>query len=98
MAITCGVDPNLPYDKYLADIQVPVHYVGSGGGFGPYGLYTLSLLGSKDVSHHVVSFYQPDEAYKGFAHVDLFYAQDAQELVWEDFLDFVKEQRNTKCR
>jgi len=98
MAITCGDDPSLPYDKHLADIKVSVHYVGSGGGFGSYGLYTLSLLGSKDVSHHIVSFYPPDQAYKDFAHVDLFYAQEAQELVWEDILHFVKEQRNAKCK
>jgi hypothetical protein len=98
MAITCGDDPNLPYDKHLADIKVPVHYVGAGGGFGPFGLYTLSLLGSENISHHIISFYPPDQAYKDFAHVDLFYAQDAQRLVWKDILDFVKEQRDTKCR
>jgi len=100
MAVTCGDDPNLPFDKHLKDIKVPVHYVGAGGGFGPYGLYTLSLLGSKDTSHHVVSFYPPDQAYKDFAHVDLWYADNAQKLVWNDILDFIEKQgheRGDKC-
>ena len=91
-AITCGDDPNLPYDKHLADIKVPVHYVGAGGSFGTYGLYTLSLLGSKDTSHHIVSFYPPDQAYKDFAHVDLWYAEKARDWVWSDILDFLQKQ------
>ena len=94
LAITCGDDPNLPYDKHLADIKVPVHYVGAGGSFGPYGLYSLSLLGSKDTSHHIISFYPPDQAYKDFGHADLFYADKAQDWVWSDILDFLQKQEH----
>ena len=99
-AVTCGDDPQLPFDKHLGDITLPVHYVGAGGGFGSYGLYTLSLLGSKDVTHHIVSFYPPPQQAFDFGHVDLFYADNAQDLAWEDILDFLQKQehqRDDKC-
>lgn len=81
-AITCSPGPNGPFDDHLNDITVPVLYVGAGGGFGRYGLYSLTLLGSKDVSTHIVSFYPPAQAAFDFGHVDLFYARNAQALVW----------------
>ena len=93
-AITCGDDPQLPFDKHLGDITLPVHYVGAGGGFGSYGLYTLSLLGSRDVTNHIVSFYPPQDQALDFGHVDLFYADDAKNLVWSDILEFLEEQRH----
>lgn len=91
-AITCGDDPNLPFDKHLGDIKVPVHYVGAAGGMGGYGLYTLSLLGSKDITDHIVTFYPPDKADYDFGHVDLWYADNAQKLVWDDILGFIDKQ------
>ncbi len=97
-AITCGDDPNLPFDKHLNDINVPVLYVGAGGGFGSYGLYQLSLLGSTDVSNHIVSFYPPDQQAFDFGHVDLFYAEDAQKLLWSDILQWLeKHQHDNSC-
>lgn len=93
-AITCGDDPKLPFDKHLSDIRVPVHYVGAGGGFGSYGLYTLSLLGSHDITNHIVSFYPPEKQALDFGHVDLFYADNAQRLVWSDILEFLQNQEH----
>jgi hypothetical protein len=93
--ITCG-DANLPFDKHLGDITVPVHYVGAGGGFGDSGLYTLTLLGSKDITHHIISFQSPERAWLDFGHVDLFNANDAPDLVWSDILDWLKEQEKDK--
>jgi hypothetical protein len=87
--ITCG-DANLPFDKHLKDIAVPIHYVGAGGGFGSYGLYTLSLLGSTDVSNHIVSLFPPEKAALDFGHVDLFYADNAPKLAWNDILAWLK--------
>lgn len=97
-AITCGDDPNLPFDKHLKDITVPVFYVGAGGAFGSYGLYQLSLLGSTDVSNLIVSFYPPDQQAFDFGHVDLFYAEDAQKLLWSDILQWLKKhQHDNSC-
>ncbi|MGA2980151.1 MAG: hypothetical protein ABSD76_11225 [Terriglobales bacterium] len=97
-AITCGDDPTLPFDKHLNDVTVPVFYVGAGGGFGGYGLYQLSLLGSTDVSNHIVSFYPPDQQAFDFGHVDLFYAEDAQKLLWSNILQWLeKHQHDNSC-
>jgi hypothetical protein len=79
--ISCGPGSS-PFDNHLNDITVPVLYVGAGGGFGSNGLYTLTLLGSQDVSSLIVSFYPPEQAAFDFGHVDLFHAQDADDLVW----------------
>jgi len=61
---------------------------GAGGGFGPYGLYTLSLLGSTDVTTHITSLNPVRLA--DFGHADLFQARDAHTLVWQAILDWVR--------
>jgi hypothetical protein len=61
---------------------VPVLYVGAGGGIGRTGLYSTTLLGSTDVTSDIVSFYPPTESKIDFGHVDLFFARDAEQLVW----------------
>jgi hypothetical protein len=81
-AITCNSRHTSPFDNHLKDVTVPVMYVGAGGGFGRAGLYSLKLLGSKDVSTQIVSFYPVDEAGRDFGHGDLFTARRARQLVW----------------
>jgi hypothetical protein len=90
-AISCSPGPTGPFDEHLSDITVPVLYVGAGGGFGRYGLYSLSLLGSGDVSHYIVSFYPPAEAAYDFGHVDLFFAHDAEQLVWTPIYNWLAQ-------
>jgi hypothetical protein len=89
--ISCGAH-STPFDNHLNDITVPVLYVGAGGGFGRYGLYTLTLLvGSQDVSNLIVSFYPPEQAAFDFGHGDLFLAQDAKDLVWSPIYQWLSE-------
>jgi hypothetical protein len=88
-AITCSPGPTGPFDDHLADVTVPVLYVGAGGGFGRAGLYSLTLLGSRDISRHIVSFDPPDKAAFDFGHVDLFNARDARQLVWTPIYDWL---------
>jgi hypothetical protein len=90
LAISCG-ERDTPFDDHLGDVTVPVLYVGAGGGFGTGGLYTLSLLGSKDVSSTIVSFFPPDEAAFDFGHADLFNAQDAKKLVWSPIYKWLSQ-------
>jgi hypothetical protein len=52
-------------------------------------VYSLTLLGSKDVSRHIVTFYPADKAAFDFGHVDLFNARDAQQLVWTPIYDWL---------
>jgi hypothetical protein len=92
-AITCG-DGQSSFDNHLGDIRVPVLYVGAAGGFGRKGLYSLTLLGSKDVSTNIIGSLRPDKAAFAFGHVDLFTATNAQELVWSPIYRWLSRDRN----
>ena len=81
-AVTCGTK-----ELNLAAITVPVFYIGAGGGFGEYGTYTTTLLGSTDVTSLVVT--KNTFRLFDYGHSDLFVANDAQQLVWEPLLDWV---------
>jgi pimeloyl-ACP methyl ester carboxylesterase len=85
--VMCG--DSLPYDDNLAAIDVPVYYVGAGGGFGEFGLDTLGRLGSTDVSTNVVRLYAPEGRPVDFGHSDLFLADNARELVWKPLYDWL---------
>ena len=65
-------------------------YLGAAGGFGEAGVYTTTLLGSSDVSVHLVSLLPPELAVSDFGHGDLFQADDAQTLVWEPLLAWLE--------
>lgn len=86
---TCG-QVDVPFDDHLGQITVPVLYVGAGGGFGEYGFYTLTLLGSTDVTRRVVHKVPADQRLADYGHADLFLANDAQTLVWQPILDWVR--------
>lgn len=78
-------------DDHLAEISVPILYVGSGGGNGEQGLYTSSLTASNDVTHYIAS-QQPDELrYIDFGHADLFLANNADKLVWSVLYRWLRE-------
>jgi len=94
LAVACHDD--LPYDDYLDEITVPVLYVGAGGGFGEYGLYTLDLLGSQDITTHLVDV-EPafEDRLIDFGHVDIFSSPDAPTLTWGAILTWIN---NHSCR
>ncbi len=85
--VLCG--DSLPYDDNLAQVNVPVYYVGAGGGFGEFGLDTLGRLGSADVTSNVVRLYGPEGRPVEFGHSDLFLADNARDLVWKPLLDWL---------
>ena len=89
--ISCSAGLSGPFDNHLGDITVPVLYVGAGGGFGSNGLYTLTFLGSQDVSSLIVSLYPPEQAAFDFGHVDLFHAQHADDLVWSPIYQWLSQ-------
>ena len=88
-ASTCDLT-DVPFDDHLADITVPVFYVGAAGGFGDSGLYTTSLLGSTDVTSHIVSLVPAAQRAIDFGHADLFQATNAQSLVWQPILTWLQ--------
>lgn len=83
-------EQDVPFDDHLAEITNPVLYVGAGGGFGEYGIYTTTLLGSTDVTTHVVDL-QPDELRLfDYGHADLFIGNQAETLVWRPILEWIQ--------
>ncbi len=78
--------PDVRWDDYLGDITVPVLYLGAAGSFGASGIHTTTLLGSHDVTVHLVQMQPPELALLDFGHGDLFQADDAETLVWEPLL------------
>ncbi len=96
-ALWCGDDT--PYDDHLEDITIPVFYVGAAGGFGEYGVYTTTLLGSydKDNPHNddvntlIVELYPPEAAALDYGHIDLLFADNAKSLVWKPIYKWIKK-------
>lgn len=82
--------PDVPWDDHFEDVSVPVLYVGAGGGFGAFGIYTASLLGSTDVSAHIVSLTPPAARLFDIGHADIFIADDAPALFWQPVLDWLR--------
>ncbi len=80
-AMWCGTG-TLPLADHLADISVPLYYLGAAGGFGDHGLYTTTLVASTDVTTHVVRRLPASSEVEDFGHADLLYANDAPALAW----------------
>jgi len=79
-----------PFDDYLAEIAVPVFHVGGAGGLAPQMTYTLSLLGSSDITELYVSLHPEDEVLIDYGHIDIFTAENAPQLVWDPILQWVE--------
>lgn len=82
-----GID--VSWDDRLSQIRNPILYVSAVNGFGPNGEGTLDLLGSDDISLLTVSLHS-DNATADFGHVDLFLADDAENLMWEPIVNWLK--------
>jgi hypothetical protein len=80
----------LPGCDRLDRITVPVLYVGSGGGFGGAGEHTTALLGSRDVTRHIVRFHPEEQRLLDAGHADILLAHDAASLFWEPILSWIK--------
>jgi hypothetical protein len=88
--LLCG-QKNLPYDDHLKDVKVPVLYVGAAGGFGSFGAYVpRNLLGSKDVTVHMVQRLPDAARVADYGHADLFLASDAKTAVWDPIFQWMK--------
>ncbi|MDD4237021.1 MAG: hypothetical protein PHT62_00495 [Desulfotomaculaceae bacterium] len=81
----------VPYDDHLADITLPVLYVGAAGGMGEHGVYSTTLLGSSDVTIQVVKLATAGAEALDFGHADLIWADNAEALVWEPIYNWLKQ-------
>jgi hypothetical protein len=89
--ILCGEGP-LPLDDHLADIRVPIFYLGAAGGFGDYGNYSAHATRSADVTTHVVRRLAPELEVSDYGHADLLFARDAPELAWRPLAAWIARQ------
>lgn len=78
-SLWCGQQPR----PELANIRVPLLYIGAAGGFGDHGLYSTTRVSSTDVTAFVVRRFGPLREAEDFGHGDLLYAADAPTLAWE---------------
>jgi hypothetical protein len=62
----------------------------TGSGFGDFGVYTTTLLGSTDVTTHIVSLVPAEARIADFGHADLFLANNAKTLVWQPVLSWLQ--------
>jgi hypothetical protein len=89
-AVVCETH-DVSFDDHLDDITVPVLYIGAGGGFGEYGVYTTTLLGSTDVTTLIVDKMPDTQRLLDYGHADLFLAHDAETLVWHPLLSWLRD-------
>jgi len=92
-AAACEGTVDVPFDDHLADIDVPIFYVGAAGGFGSWGLHTLGLTGSADVETLIVQELDPDDWWMDVGHADLLTEFHARTKVWKPILDWIKAHR-----
>ncbi len=79
-----------PLADPLRDIDVPLFYVGAAGGFGEHGLYTTTLVRSRDVSTRVVRLLPGSQEAEDFGHADLLYGDDAKDLAWRHIAAWIQ--------
>ena len=82
-AVNC-TSMNVTFDDHIGLISVPILYVGAELGVGTAGEYTSSLTSSTDITNHIV----PD-----FAHVDMLIGDNADQLVWSNLRNWLKNHR-----
>jgi hypothetical protein len=81
---------DVPFDDHLARITVPILYIGAGGGFGEFGVYSTTLLGSREVTTHVVRLLPPEKRAFEIGHADIWNSTDSQSLFWQPILDWLR--------
>ncbi len=81
-ATLCDED-DVSVDDHLAEISVPILYLGAGGGFGTLGDFTSGLTASYDITNFTISLQPAGQRSIDFGHGDMFLADDASTLVWQ---------------
>ncbi len=79
-AVNC-TSMNVTFDDNIGLISVPILYVGAELGVGTAGEYTSGLTSSTDITNHIVP---------GFAHVDIWVGENADNLVWSKLRNWLK--------
>ena len=92
----CG-DLDQPFDDNLAQITVPVLYVGADGAFGDAGVFGNTLLGSSDVTTEIVDLEPPERRLFDYGHIDLATASNAGFLAWDGIAEWIRQHDDDQC-
>ncbi len=86
-------ETDFPWDDHLGDINIPVLLITPAGGMGESNNYTLTLLGSTDVTIVSRRLTPPVDLALEFGHIDLWTADIAphiaKDMLWAPMLDWV---------
>jgi hypothetical protein len=83
----CGDAP--PVTASIAQIRVPLLYIGAAGGVGAAGLDATALVGSPDVTVLIWQLFGADQIAADVGHADLLYAPDARAAAWQPLVDWI---------
>lgn len=86
---------NVPFDDNYHLIDVPIFNVCPAGGFGELDIYGTQMLGSTDVTNHIIQLDSPENALFDFGHIDLFIAPEAEALFWQPMLEWMRQHSYT---
>ncbi|MBT8394511.1 MAG: hypothetical protein HKO81_05570 [Flavobacteriaceae bacterium] len=75
---------DVTYDDHLGEISIPILYIGAEMAEGSAGIYTSSLTASTDITNYIVP---------GYSHADLWFAYDADEMVWSPLCNWLKNHK-----
>lgn len=91
--VRCGME--VSFDDYLADISIPILYIGAGGAYGEEeGYWTTKLTSSDDITIYEVSLQPESNRDIDFGHADLFIANDASKLMWKQLKQWLYKHSN----
>jgi hypothetical protein len=88
-AVVCATVPQ-PIAGDLPSITTPLLYIGAAGGFGDAGLFSARLVGTSDVTTHVVRRLGRGDEASDFGHADLLLSPDAPALAWGTVADWIR--------
>ena len=78
-----------PFDDHFAEITVPILNLVAYGGLGYPSEYAFAFIGSTDVTHQIIQLLPNDQALLDFGHIDIFIANNAEELAWQPVLEWI---------
>ncbi len=78
-----------PWDDHMGEIEVPLLGIVAAGGYG-VDFNDFDLVASTDKTWRVVSLHPPEEVLLDYGHIDPFNAENAQELVWQPMLHWIR--------
>ncbi|MGB7846860.1 MAG: hypothetical protein WBL63_14690 [Candidatus Acidiferrum sp.] len=93
-AVQCGKpDPDAKVADHLDEVTVPILLIEAAGGFSHSSDYTATFTASHDVTILNVQLLSDDQQSEDFGHVDLLTGYNAEYLVWQPILHWIKTHR-----